>query len=206
MAVGKPPESRGHGSRLIRALEAAVDRHRFGLPAGALHCDFHAVRMEADLTDLAGCILRLESADDPGGTLIELRERGRHHDGEQRGSEYGFQHALLYPFFARALAWSIFQHGRPGPTSNRGAVKREMTDDIPALIPRTVLLGNPERTSPQLSPDGRRLVFLAPADGVLAVWLQTVGADDARVVAKDAARPIRNAIWVPQFARTAARS
>jgi dipeptidyl aminopeptidase/acylaminoacyl peptidase len=58
-----------------------------------------------------------------------------------------------------------------------------------------VLLGNPERTSPQLSPNGRRLLFLAPSDGVLSVWLQTVGADDARVVAKDPARPIRIAQW-----------
>ena len=64
----------------------------------------------------------------------------------------------------------------------------------PALIPRAVLFGNPERTAPRLSPDGRSLVYLAPADGVLAVWLQTVGADDARVVARDAARPIRNAL------------
>lgn len=63
------------------------------------------------------------------------------------------------------------------------------------IIPRAVLLGNPERTSPQLSPDGGRLMFLAPADGVLSVWLQTVGAGDARVVAKDPARPIRVAFW-----------
>ena len=71
----------------------------------------------------------------------------------------------------------------------------------PALIPRAVLFGNPERTAPRLSPDGRSLVYLAPADGVLAVWLQTVGADDARVVARDAARPIRNALWSPDGSR-----
>jgi dipeptidyl aminopeptidase/acylaminoacyl peptidase len=68
------------------------------------------------------------------------------------------------------------------------------------LIPRSVLFGNPERMAPQLSPDGRRLLFLAPADGVLAVWVQTVGIGDARVVAADAARPIRIASWSPDGA------
>lgn len=63
------------------------------------------------------------------------------------------------------------------------------------LVPRAVLFGNPERASPQASPDGTRLLFLAPADGVQAVWMQTVGAADARVLAKDAARPIRAALW-----------
>ena len=32
----------------------------------------------------------------------------------------------------------------------------------PPLIPRDVLFGNPERTSPHLSPDGKRLAWLAP--------------------------------------------
>src|SRR5262249_9334340 len=34
--------------------------------------------------------------------------------------------------------------------------------DLPPLIPRNVLFGNPERTAPQLSPDGKRLAWLAP--------------------------------------------
>ncbi len=54
---------------------------------------------------------------------------------------------------------------------------------------------------PQLSPDGRLLAYLAPAGGVLSIWLQTAGADDARVVARDAARPIRNAQWSPDGSR-----
>src|SRR5262249_214459 len=39
------------------------------------------------------------------------------------------------------------------------------------LIPRDVLFGNPDRASPQLSPDGKFLSFLAPVDGVLNVWV-----------------------------------
>jgi len=39
------------------------------------------------------------------------------------------------------------------------------------LIPRSVLFGNPERTSPQLSPDGGALAWIAPRDGVLNLWV-----------------------------------
>jgi dipeptidyl aminopeptidase/acylaminoacyl peptidase len=44
------------------------------------------------------------------------------------------------------------------------------------LIPRDLLFGNPERMSPQISPDGRYLAYLAPDErNVLQVWLQTLG-------------------------------
>ncbi|HMC05452.1 MAG TPA: hypothetical protein VKJ83_08265, partial [Actinomycetota bacterium] len=39
------------------------------------------------------------------------------------------------------------------------------------LIPRGVLFGNPERVSPRISPDGTRLAWLAPVEGVLNVWV-----------------------------------
>ena len=43
------------------------------------------------------------------------------------------------------------------------------------LIPREVLFGNPERVSPNLSPDGSQLAWIAPRDGVLNVWVAPVG-------------------------------
>lgn len=39
------------------------------------------------------------------------------------------------------------------------------------LIPRSVLFGNPHRTSPEISPDGRLLGYVAPLNGVLNVWV-----------------------------------
>ncbi len=42
---------------------------------------------------------------------------------------------------------------------------------LPPLIPRAVLFGNPDRIGPSLSPDGTRLGFIAPEDGVLNVWV-----------------------------------
>ncbi|MGZ4603684.1 MAG: TolB family protein, partial [Kineosporiaceae bacterium] len=41
----------------------------------------------------------------------------------------------------------------------------------PPLIPRSVLFGNPDRVAPALSPDGTRLAFVAPDEGVLNVWV-----------------------------------
>ena len=43
------------------------------------------------------------------------------------------------------------------------------------LIPREVLFGNPERADPQISPDGTQIGYLAPVDGVLNVWIRTLG-------------------------------
>jgi len=63
------------------------------------------------------------------------------------------------------------------------------------LIPREVLFGNPERTKPELSPDGKRLAWLQPDKGVLQVWVQTLGKEDAAPVSADRQRPIRRFRW-----------
>src|SRR5437667_10339900 len=58
--------------------------------------------------------------------------------------------------------------------------------ELPPLIPRDTLFGNPERTSPALSPDGARLAWLAPdTNNVLPVWVKTVGRDDDKIVRAD---------------------
>lgn len=63
------------------------------------------------------------------------------------------------------------------------------------LIPREALFGNPERTKPALSPDGKRLAWLQPDKGILQVWVQTLGKDDATAVSADRQRPIRRFQW-----------
>jgi len=63
------------------------------------------------------------------------------------------------------------------------------------LIPRSVLFGNPERSSPQISPDGTMLAYLAPDQGVLNVWVRTLGKTDDRVITNDRKRGIRNFSW-----------
>jgi dipeptidyl aminopeptidase/acylaminoacyl peptidase len=63
------------------------------------------------------------------------------------------------------------------------------------LIPRAVLFGNPERTAPQISPDGTMLAYLAPDHGVLNIWVRTLGQTDDRVITNDRKRGIRNLFW-----------
>jgi dipeptidyl aminopeptidase/acylaminoacyl peptidase len=66
---------------------------------------------------------------------------------------------------------------------------------LPPLIPRETLFGNPEKASPQISPDGKYLAYLAPKDGVLNVWVRTIGKTDDRVVTDDKKRGIRAYFW-----------
>jgi len=66
---------------------------------------------------------------------------------------------------------------------------------LPEIIPLEVLLGNPEKLQPQISPDGLRLAYLAPVDGVLNIWVGTVGSEDFRPVTSDTDRGIRAYAW-----------
>jgi dipeptidyl aminopeptidase/acylaminoacyl peptidase len=69
------------------------------------------------------------------------------------------------------------------------------------LIPREVLFGNPERLSPRVSPDGTRLAWIAPHQGVLNVWIAPTSAEAgvdwaaAQVVTDDTDRGIRMFAW-----------
>ncbi len=68
--------------------------------------------------------------------------------------------------------------------------------ELPPLIPRKVLFGNPTKASPLISPDGKRLAFLAPdKNEVLQVWVRTIGKDDAKQVTADKKRGIRIHLW-----------
>ncbi|MGH9000393.1 MAG: S9 family peptidase, partial [Acidimicrobiia bacterium] len=72
-----------------------------------------------------------------------------------------------------------------------------MPSDTVPLVPREVLFGNPERVQPRISPDGKRLAWIAPRDGVLNVWVGDVGAAPStfKVVTDDTDRGIRAFFW-----------
>ena len=68
--------------------------------------------------------------------------------------------------------------------------------ELPPLIPRAVLFGNPEKASPQISPDGKYLAYIAPdAKDVQQVWVRTIGRDDDRALTDDKKRGIRTYVW-----------
>ena len=70
--------------------------------------------------------------------------------------------------------------------------------DQPPLIPREVLFGNPEIIGVSLSPDGRRIAYLAPDQGVLNLWVRDLDGDaPPRVLTKQRSRPQRGALWTP---------
>ena len=75
--------------------------------------------------------------------------------------------------------------------------------DGAALIPRATLFGNAPRDFPQVSPDGKRISWLAPdAQGVQNVWVQSVtGGDSAKAVTHESHRPIYFYRWAADSRR-----
>ena len=71
-----------------------------------------------------------------------------------------------------------------------------LTQTTTPLSPREVLFGNPEKISPQLSPDGRYLAYIAPdSKNVLQVWLRIIGQEGDHVLTADPKRGIRSYFW-----------
>jgi dipeptidyl aminopeptidase/acylaminoacyl peptidase len=67
--------------------------------------------------------------------------------------------------------------------------------DVP-LIPRRLIFGNPEKTGPVLSDDGKQVAFRAPVNGVMNVWVAPVdNLDAARAVTDDTTRGIQQFFW-----------
>lgn len=66
------------------------------------------------------------------------------------------------------------------------------------LIERDRLFGNPSRAQGRLSPDGRWVSWLAPSNGMLNIWVAPAADPaQARVLTKEATRPIRQHFWAP---------
>ncbi len=64
------------------------------------------------------------------------------------------------------------------------------------LIPRQDLFGNPEKSAAEVSPDGKWIAWLAPAGGVMNVWVAPIGKLEAAApVTADKKRGIRMYRW-----------
>ena len=83
------------------------------------------------------------------------------------------------------LAGSLTISGRPVQGSS-----------LPPLIPREVLFGNPEIVGVDLSPDGTRISYLAPYQGVLNLWVRDLaGREEPRLLTRKTDRPQQSATW-----------
>jgi dipeptidyl aminopeptidase/acylaminoacyl peptidase len=68
--------------------------------------------------------------------------------------------------------------------------------ELPPLIPREILMGNPAQQFPQISPDGKRLSYLAPAGhDVLNIWIEPLGGGKPEMVTADTLRGIFSYRW-----------
>ncbi len=63
-----------------------------------------------------------------------------------------------------------------------------------SIIPRRILFGNPASTDPQISPDSKRLAYLAPADNAMNIWVRELDGCKAVPVTREK-EPIQQFFW-----------
>ncbi|MDQ1590261.1 MAG: hypothetical protein QOG71_888 [Pyrinomonadaceae bacterium] len=70
-------------------------------------------------------------------------------------------------------------------------------NNLPPLIDREILLGNPDIARAQISLDGKFIAFLKPHKGTLNLWVKRADEPfaNARLLTSEARRPIRNYFW-----------
>ncbi len=63
------------------------------------------------------------------------------------------------------------------------------------LIDREILFGRPDKVSPQLSPDGNWLTYLAPYNDVLNIWISESGVGEAQPLTNETEMEIHQYFW-----------
>lgn len=69
-----------------------------------------------------------------------------------------------------------------------------VADQVP-LIPRAVLFGEPDKVHVRISPDGTKLAYFAPANGVLNIWVKTLGTEDDHPITHETKRGLAGFSW-----------
>ncbi len=110
------------------------------------------------------------------------------------------RHALiLCLLLAGVPAWSGSANAQePGAREpSPGAGSLEYLNQLPPLVDREILFGNPQISGGQISPDGRYVSFVKPLDGTLNVWVKGIDEpfDAARPMTADTARPVTGYFW-----------
>jgi dipeptidyl aminopeptidase/acylaminoacyl peptidase len=80
-------------------------------------------------------------------------------------------------------------------TAAAAAFSAYARSEVP-LIPREVLFGNPDKAQARISPDGAKISYLAPVNGVLNVWVGPADQPEAaKPVTHDTKRGIQIYFW-----------
>lgn len=75
-------------------------------------------------------------------------------------------------------------------------IQDRQNEEKQPLISRDLLFGNPDKITTRISPDGLKMSFLAPVNGVLNVWVGPAAEPEkARPVTNDTHRGIRSYLW-----------
>jgi Tol biopolymer transport system component len=84
-------------------------------------------------------------------------------------------------------AFTIFNVSRPVSAQN----------NLPPIIDREIIFGNPEITGARISPDGKLIAFRKPYKGTMNIWLKGTDEpfDRAGVLTNESARPISGFYW-----------
>jgi dipeptidyl aminopeptidase/acylaminoacyl peptidase len=113
-----------------------------------------------------------------------------------------FFHARLTLLAALILGLTACEPRSPAesPAAQAPATEPAATETVavqaPQLIDRSVLFGNPVRFQGRLSPDGTKMSFTAPLDGVMNVWVGDRGDfDSMRPITNDKGRGISLHFW-----------
>lgn len=70
-------------------------------------------------------------------------------------------------------------------------------NNLPPIIDREIIFGNPEITGARISPDGKFIAFRKPYKGTMNIWLKLTDEpfEKARVLTNESARPIGSIFW-----------
>jgi dipeptidyl aminopeptidase/acylaminoacyl peptidase len=79
--------------------------------------------------------------------------------------------------------------------SNCGLPTKKVVEEQVPLIPKHVLIGHPEKSFVRISPDGKKLAYLAPRNRVPNIWVKTLGQNDDHSITSDTKRGIRDFVW-----------
>jgi dipeptidyl aminopeptidase/acylaminoacyl peptidase len=72
--------------------------------------------------------------------------------------------------------------------------------ELPSLIKRKLLFGNPEKTEPKLSWDGKHLTYLGPVNGVMNLWVRSSDTSDDKALTHDTTESIGSYVWAADSA------